>query len=47
MGVVLSFGFLEIIFALSLRSQQGFTKLWPSIITAISGIGSLVCDVGA
>lgn len=33
-------GFVEIIFALSLKYNQGFTQLIPSIITAISGAGS-------
>lgn len=33
-------GGVEIIFALSLKYNEGFTKLWPSIITAITGIGS-------
>ncbi len=33
-------GGVEIVFALSLKYNEGFTKLWPSIITAISGIGS-------
>ena len=38
--LLLSAGFVEIIFALSLKYNQGFTKLWPSIVTAVSGIGS-------
>lgn len=33
-------GGVEIVFALSLKYNEGFTKLWPSVITAISGIGS-------
>lgn len=33
-------GFVEIIFALSLKYNEGFTKLWPSVITAVSGAGS-------
>jgi quaternary ammonium compound-resistance protein SugE len=33
-------GGIEIVFALSLKYNEGFTKLWPSVITAISGIGS-------
>jgi len=33
-------GGVEIVFALSLKYNEGFTRLWPSIITAISGIGS-------
>jgi quaternary ammonium compound-resistance protein SugE len=38
--VLFSAGFVEIIFALSLKYNQGFTRLWPSVITALSGIGS-------
>ncbi len=38
--LLFSAGFVEIIFALSLKYNEGFTKLWPSIITALSGIGS-------
>ena len=38
--LLLSAGFVEIIFALSLKYNEGFTKLWPSVITAFSGIGS-------
>ena len=38
--LLLSAGFVEIIFALSLKYNQGFTKLWPSVVTAVSGIGS-------
>ena len=30
-------GCSEIIFALSLKYNEGFTKLWPSIVTMISG----------
>ncbi len=38
--LLFSAGFVEIIFALSLKYNEGFTKLWPSVITAFSGIGS-------
>ena len=33
-------GCVEIIFALSLKYNQGFTQLYPSIVTALSGAGS-------
>ena len=33
--LLFSAGFVEIIFALSLKYNQGFTKLWPSIVTAV------------
>jgi quaternary ammonium compound-resistance protein SugE len=38
--LLVSAGLAEIIFALSLKYNQGFTQLLPSIVTAISGIGS-------
>lgn len=38
--LLFSAGFVEIIFALSLKYNEGFTRLWPSVITAVSGIGS-------
>lgn len=38
--LLLCAGFAEIIFALSLKYNQGFTRLWPSLITCISGAGS-------
>lgn len=37
---LMSAGCVEIIFALSLKYNQGFTQLLPSIVTAISGAGS-------
>ena len=30
-------GIAEIVFALSLKYNQGFTRLWPSIVTILSG----------
>lgn len=30
-------GWVEIVFALSLKYNEGFTKLWPSVVTAVSG----------
>lgn len=33
-------GTAEIVFALSLKYNQGFTKFWPSIVTMISGASS-------
>jgi quaternary ammonium compound-resistance protein SugE len=38
--LLFSAGLVEIIFALSLKYNQGFTKLLPSMVTVISGIGS-------
>jgi len=35
--LLFSAGMAEIVFALSLKYNQGFTKLYPSIITMISG----------
>lgn len=33
-------GFVEIIFALSLKFNEGFTRLMPSLVTMVSGAGS-------
>lgn len=33
-------GFLEVIFAMSLKYNEGFTRLWPSLITMVTGGGS-------
>lgn len=33
-------GVAEIVFALSLKYNQGFTRLWPSIVTGLSGLTS-------
>lgn len=38
--ILFSAGCVEIVFALSLKYNQGFTKLLPSIITCLSGAGS-------
>lgn len=35
--LLFSAGFAEIVFALSLKYNEGFTKLWPSIATMASG----------
>jgi quaternary ammonium compound-resistance protein SugE len=45
--LLFSAGFVEIIFALSLKYNQGFTKLWPSLVTAVSAIGSFGLLMGA
>lgn len=36
-------GFTEIFFALSLKLNDGFTKLWPTVMTAITGLISFGC----
>lgn len=33
-------GVAEIVFALSLKYNEGFTKLWPSVVTCIAGLCS-------
>ena len=38
--ILFAAGCIEVVFALSLKYNEGFTKLWPSVITAISGAGS-------
>lgn len=35
--LLFSAGIAEIVFALSLKYNEGFTKLWPSIVTMASG----------
>jgi quaternary ammonium compound-resistance protein SugE len=42
MGWLLLFfaGCAEILFALSLKYNEGFTKLWPSVLTGVTGITS-------
>ncbi|MGD0959276.1 MAG: multidrug efflux SMR transporter [Methylomonas sp.] len=34
-------GCAEIIFAVSLKYNQGFTKLWPSVISGVTGAASV------
>jgi quaternary ammonium compound-resistance protein SugE len=38
--LLLAAGAVEIVFALSLKYNEGFTKLIPSIITGLAGVGS-------
>lgn len=38
--LLFSAGLAEIVFALSLKFNEGFTKLWPSVATCISGLCS-------
>jgi len=33
-------GLLEIVFALSLKYSQGFTRLWPSVLFLVAGAGN-------
>ncbi|MDD4914565.1 MAG: multidrug efflux SMR transporter [Methylococcales bacterium] len=42
MGWLLLFlaGCAEIVFALSLKYNEGFSKLWPSVVTGVSGAAS-------
>jgi quaternary ammonium compound-resistance protein SugE len=35
-------GLLEVVWAVGLKYTQGFTRLWPSVITAAAMIGSVV-----
>jgi quaternary ammonium compound-resistance protein SugE len=41
--LLFSAGLIEIVFALSLKYNQGFTRLIPSIVTLVSGGASLFC----
>ena len=38
--LLFSAGLAEIVFALSLKYNEGFTRLGPSVVTAVSGISS-------
>jgi quaternary ammonium compound-resistance protein SugE len=38
--LLFSAGIAEIIFALSLKYNEGFTKLWPSVVTCVAGLCS-------
>jgi len=35
-------GLLEVVWAVALKSSDGFTRLWPSVITTIGAIASFV-----
>ena len=34
-------GCLEVVWALGLKSTQGFTRLWPSVLTILAIVGSM------
>ncbi|SJM92070.1 multidrug efflux system protein [Crenothrix polyspora] len=38
--ILFSAGLIEIVFAVSLKYNQGLTKLWPSLVTMVSALGS-------
>jgi quaternary ammonium compound-resistance protein SugE len=38
---VLAAGLLEVIWAVGLKYTDGFTRLWPSVVTAVAFAGSL------
>ncbi|QWF71501.1 multidrug efflux SMR transporter [Methylomonas paludis] len=38
--LLLAAGCAEIMFAISLKYNEGFSRLWPSVFTCISGAGS-------
>lgn len=40
---VLIAGLLEIVWALGLKSTDGFTRFWPSVLTVAAMIASFVC----
>ena len=40
--LVLLAGLLEMVWALGLKYSDGFTRLWPSVITALAVIGSFL-----
>lgn len=40
--LVLLAGILEMVWALGLKYSDGFTRFWPSVVTAIAVVGSFV-----
>ncbi len=38
--ILFSAGGMEILFALSLKYNEGFTRLWPSVATCVTGASS-------
>lgn len=38
--LLFSAGLVEILFAISLKYNEGFSKLWPSVATVVFGAGS-------
>jgi quaternary ammonium compound-resistance protein SugE len=35
-------GLLEVAWAAGLKTSEGFTRLWPSVFTAVTALGSFV-----
>ncbi|MBN8611189.1 MAG: quaternary ammonium compound efflux SMR transporter SugE [Deltaproteobacteria bacterium] len=40
--VLLVAGLLEVVWSLGLKSTEGFTRLWPSVITVLAIVGSML-----
>ncbi|MGY0157211.1 quaternary ammonium compound efflux SMR transporter SugE [Edwardsiella tarda] len=40
--VLLIAGLLEVVWAISLKSSHGFTRLWPSLITVVAMVASVL-----
>ena len=40
--VLLIAGLLEVVWAISLKSSHGFTRLWPSLITLVAMVASVL-----
>ena len=40
--VLLIAGLLEVVWAISLKSPHGFTRLWPSLITLVAMVASVL-----
>lgn len=39
--ILLAAGLLEVVWAVGLKYTEGFTRLWPSCITAVALVGSM------
>jgi quaternary ammonium compound-resistance protein SugE len=40
--ILLFAGLLEVAWAAGLKTSEGFTRLWPSVFTAVTALGSFV-----
>ena len=40
--VLIVAGLLEVVWSLGLKKTEGFTRLWPSLITVVAIVGSMV-----
>lgn len=41
--LLISAGVIEVAWALSLKYAEGFTKLWPSVLSVVTIVASMLC----